>query len=175
MRKELLDRVELAKARSKAKKQANKMNILAIDPATLCGWAIESTEFKGYECGVWNLTKRKDESDGIKWLRFRAQLKEICSMQKIQIVAFERPAGQHQGAVIHHAKLVAIIEEFCADNAIEYKAYSAGQIKKFATGKGNSGKPIMIQAAKDKLGYEGDDDNEADALWLLQLAKSELI
>jgi len=31
----------------------------------------------------------------------------------------------------------------------------------------------MIKAAKDKLGYTGSDDNEADALWILELAKSE--
>ena len=31
----------------------------------------------------------------------------------------------------------------------------------------------MIQAAKERLGYTGANDNEADALWLLELAKSE--
>ena len=43
----------------------------------------------------------------------------------------------------------------------------------YATGKGSAGKPAMIKAAKDKLGYPGNDDNEADALWMLELAQSE--
>jgi hypothetical protein len=29
----------------------------------------------------------------------------------------------------------------------------------------------MIAAAQEKLGYPGTNDNEADALWLLELAK----
>lgn len=39
-------------------------------------------------------------------------------------------------------------------------------VKKFATGNGNAGKPAMVAAAIRRLGYERHDDNEADALWL---------
>ena len=42
-----------------------------------------------------------------------------------------------------------------------------GTIKKHATGKGNASKEMMIEAARKKLGYKDDDDNEADALWIL--------
>ena len=31
----------------------------------------------------------------------------------------------------------------------------------------------MIEAAQKKLGYIGENDNEADALWLLELAKKD--
>ena len=48
-------------------------------------------------------------------------------------------------------------------------AFSATEIKKHATGKGNASKPMMIEAARNKLGYTGADDNEADALWILDL------
>jgi len=51
---------------------------------------------------------------------------------------------------------------FCEENDIVYQAFSASEIKKSATGKGNSGKPQMIAAAKEKYGYTGTDDNEAD-------------
>lgn len=39
-------------------------------------------------------------------------------------------------------------------------------LKKYATGRGNANKTEMVVAARDCLGYDGTDDNEADALWL---------
>ena len=42
-------------------------------------------------------------------------------------------------------------------------------LKKFATGNGNAGKPEMIVAARERLGYDGFQDDEADALWLRQV------
>jgi Holliday junction resolvasome RuvABC endonuclease subunit len=39
-------------------------------------------------------------------------------------------------------------------------------LKKYATGSGVATKTAMVIAARDRLGYEGTDDNEADALWL---------
>ena len=44
-------------------------------------------------------------------------------------------------------------------------------LKRFATGKGVADKVEMVAAARAKLGYAGDDDNEADALWLLAWAR----
>lgn len=41
---------------------------------------------------------------------------------------------------------------------------------KYATGKGNAGKAEVLAAAIRRLGYDGHDDNEADALWLRQMA-----
>lgn len=40
-------------------------------------------------------------------------------------------------------------------------------LKKFATGKGNAPKDAMLAAAIRKFGFEGSDNNEADA-WLLR-------
>lgn len=140
----------------------SKNNLLALDPATQCGWATNG------ECGVWDLSTRADESNGMKWLRFRSKLQEICRSFPILVVAYERPAGRHANAVIHHAKMAAIIEEFCADHELEYRAYSALEMKKLATGRGNASKEQMLAAAVEKLQYTGCDHNEADALWILE-------
>lgn len=43
-------------------------------------------------------------------------------------------------------------------------------LKKYATGKGNAGKEEMLAAAIRRLGYDGHDNNEADALWLRAMA-----
>lgn len=39
-------------------------------------------------------------------------------------------------------------------------------LKKYATGKGNASKVDVIIAARERLGLDSTDDNQADALWL---------
>lgn len=39
-------------------------------------------------------------------------------------------------------------------------------LKRYATGRGDANKIAMVIAARDRLGYEGGDTDEADALWL---------
>jgi Holliday junction resolvasome RuvABC endonuclease subunit len=152
----------------KADEQGQILRILALDPATHCGYAISRALY-----GVWDLTPKRDESIGMRLIRLRAKLIEVISLERINLVVFERPGGRHVAAVIVQSELQGQIKVICEDHKIEYRAYSSQEIKKFATGKGNCGKPAMIQAAKDKLGYQGNNDNEADALWILELAKSE--
>ncbi|MFP4025776.1 MAG: hypothetical protein ACLFVR_14730, partial [Thiohalospira sp.] len=148
----------------------NQLKILAIDPASKLGWAISSKLY-----GEWDLITRKDESMGMKLIRLRSKLQEIYNNHPFDLIVYERPAGMHKNPIIHQSKLIGTIETWCEENipAIEYRGYSATEIKKFATGKGNAGKPAMIQAAIKNYGYIGDSDNEADALHLLHLAKKE--
>lgn len=136
----------------------DKLNILAIDQASNCGWCTKNAY------GVWDFNTRKDESSGMKMIRFRAKLKEICELEDINLIVYERVAGQHSNSIIHAAKMVAMIETFCEENEIAYKAVSASEVKKFATGKGNANKEKMIESARLKYGYEGNNDNEADAI-----------
>ena len=144
--------------------------ILALDVATHCGWAISREVY-----GVWDLTPRRDESIGMRLIRLRSKLKEIIQSENISLVVFERPGGRNQGAVIVHSELQGQVKVVCEDMNVQYRGYSSKEIKVFATGKGNSGKPLMIQKAKERLGYTGNSDDEADALWLLELAKNENI
>ena len=142
--------------------------ILALDVATHCGWAVNNEIY-----GVWDLTPKRDESAGMRLIRFRYKLKEVIEKEKINLVVFERPGGRHVGAVIVHSELQGQVKVICEDLNIPYRGYSSQEIKKFATGKGNTNKAGMIEAAKNKLNYPGKNDNEADALWLLELAKSD--
>lgn len=145
-------------------------NLLAIDPATACGWAMSPQEY-----GCWSLDKKKGESDGAKWLKLEVNIKNLIKNRNVRIVGFELPVVGMMGATIHHAKLNAIIERTCAELEVEYKTFSPSEIKLFATGRGNAKKPEMIEAARVHFGYEGDNDNEADALWILALLKDFLI
>ena len=144
------------------------MKILAIDQASTSGWCVSKDIH-----GTWDFKTRKDESSGMKGLRFRAKLKEVCELEGIELIVYERIAGFHKNSIIHAAKMVAIIETFCEESGIEYRAYSATEIKKYATGKGNANKEAMIQACIDKYGINPIDDNEADAVHLWYLANEE--
>lgn len=145
------------------------MKVLSLDIASETGWAISNDLY-----GTWLFKTLKDESMGMKLLRFRSKLEEVQAYNNFDVIIYERPAGRHAHAIIHQSKLIAMLESFCVENAIEYKAYSASHIKKFATGKGNANKQLMIDYAKEKYNYMGDNDNEADALHLLNLFKSEM-
>lgn len=141
------------------------MNILAIDQATKTGWATRNSS------GVWNLKVLKDESGGMRLIRFRAKLKEIIELEEIELVIYERVAGRFKAAISVSAELAGTLKVVCEDSGVEYRAFSAGEIKKHATGKGNANKEQMVLKAEKKWPeLEIIDDNHADALWILDLA-----
>jgi Holliday junction resolvasome RuvABC endonuclease subunit len=156
--------------KAKIKKERKSFNILALDVATHCGWAVSNQI-----SGVWDLSIKRDESSGMRLLRFKTKLLEIIESQNINLVAFERSAGFHKNALVTQAELHGVLKLTLETLGIEYRAFSAKEIKKFATGNGNAGKPLMIKAAQEKYGYIGKDDNEADALHILNLIKSSLV
>lgn len=139
------------------------MKILALDVATHCGWCTETAH------GVWDFSIKRDESSGMRLLRFKSKLKEVVELEKINLITFERTSGFHKAALIVQAELHGVLKIFCEELKIDYRAFSAKEIKQYATGKGNAGKPAMIKAAQEKLGYLGNDDNTADALWIYHL------
>ena len=149
--------------------QFMKQKVLALDIASTTGWCLDKGIY-----GIWNFKTRKDESMGMKLIRFKAKLREIHDSEKLDIIIYERPAGRHANSLIHEAKLIAVVEQFCEENKIDYRSYSATEIKKHATGSGNANKEAMIKAATAKHGYTGSDDNEADAIHLRELFRSEM-
>jgi Holliday junction resolvasome RuvABC endonuclease subunit len=149
------------------------MNILALDPATHCGWAHSAGG-----CGTWDLSIRRDESKGMRLMRLRGKLNELIKGVGVDVVYYEaaRNAGpKMQGALVVQAEIQGVIVLWCEDNMVEYRGVSPSEVKKHATGKGNAGKDQMIAAAQAKWPEIGSmDDNTADALWILDMAKQQL-
>lgn len=144
------------------------MKLLALDIATKTGWKTATAS------GTWDLTPNKGESSGMRLIRFRAKLIEIIKAENIRIIAYERPAGFHKQALIIAGELVGVLKTVAEEYHIHLACYSATEIKKFATGKGNATKEEMIKAAQKK-GYNPQDDNEADAIHLYDLAIQKLL
>ena len=146
------------------------MNILALDPATKCGFAYG--ELETLQSGTWDLSVKKDESAGMRLIRLRSKLNLLREIG-IGLVVFERPGGQHTNPIIVQSEIQSVVKVWAEDAGIEYRGYSSTEIKRFATGKGNAKKSDMIHAATHKFGREVADDNEADALALWHLAWAE--
>ena len=144
------------------------MKILALDIATKTGWCTETSS------GVWDFNKQKrGDSYGMRLIRFKSSVREILELEKIDIVVYERPAGMFKSSIIVASEMIGVLIALCEERQIQYTAYSATEIKKFATGKGNAKKEDMIKAAI-ALGFNPADDNEADAIHLYNLAKKDL-
>ena len=144
------------------------MKILALDVATKTGWRTETSS------GVWDFNKSKrGDSYGMRLIRFKSSLKEIMAMEEIDIVVYERPAGMFKSSIIVASEMIGVLIALCEEREIQYTAYSATEIKKFATGKGNAKKQDMIDSAVE-LGFNVVDDNHADAIHLYNLAKKDL-
>jgi len=143
------------------------MNILALDLATKTGWA--------HSCGlsgVQNFAPRRGDSPGMRWLEFRAWLCRVLDASPTDLIAYEQ-AHHRGGAATHVAhSLISQVEAVAAKRGIEITNRHTATIKKFATGKGNSGKPVMLAAARSNWpDIAIIDDNHADALFLLALAE----
>lgn len=156
----------------KAAARRSKLAILALDPATQCGWA--HSNGKG---GVWDLSVQRDESVGLRLLRFKGHLLKIQDTYGVSLVAYE--AARHarpgmQGALVVQAEIQGVLKEWCETEGIDYRAYSPKEVKKFATGNGNADKAAMLREAQRKWGKSIKDHNEADARHILAMIQHEL-
>lgn len=143
--------------------------ILALDIGTQTGWAVRSRDGI-ITSGTQSFKPQRFEGGGMRYLRFKRWLTEIKqSVDEIDAVYFEE-VRRHLGVDAAHAYggFLATLTAWCEHHNIAYQGVPVGTIKKHATGKGNANKLEMI-AAMVALGFAPIDDNEADALALLNL------
>jgi len=143
------------------------MKILSLDIATNTGWKTATSS------GVWNLKPNRGESEGMRVVRFKSKVREMITIEGINLVSYERPAGLHKSSIMVASEMVGVLKDLCIEVGVDLACYSASEIKKFATGKGNANKEAMIKAAVD-LGFSPKDDNEADAIHLYNLSVKDL-
>ena len=143
------------------------MKVLAIDPANKSGWA--------HTCGrsgVWLLTDRMDEHPGARLVRFEKRLLATLDELGADLIAAEDASfGSPNPAVqAMHNEMRGVIHLIGARLSIDVKLFAPCTIKAFATGNGHAKKPQMIAACQRILGVVPADDNEADAIWIRELA-----
>jgi len=168
-------------------------HIIAIDPGTVTGYACSSGQH-----GAWDLTPAKarkrppTEAEpeharvGKLFARVSVAIGSYLfpfaptTAQRVVVVcegaaAFQRGKaavrvshelrGAVKAAVWHQASLLD------DESRVSYLEIQPQDLKRFATGKANADKPEMVAAARRMCGYQGEDDNVADALLLLEWAR----
>lgn len=148
-----------------------KGRIVALDPATACGFAVYDLDIGQLISGVWKLAPRRHESAGMRFVKLISSLREIDGVVAIYYEEVRRHLGTSAAHI--YGGLVASIQTYCIGQTpeITYCGVPVGTIKKHATGKGNASKDLMKSTAIAKWPAEMvADDNQADALWLLSYA-----
>jgi hypothetical protein len=140
---------------------------LALDLGQKTGWAVRNTD-GAIASGTVEFRPSRWEGGGMIYLRFRAWLQEVDEMAGgVGAVYFEEVAA-HRGVAAAHAYggFLAHLTAWAEAIKIPYRGVPVGTIKRHSTGKGNADKAAMITAIR-ALGFDPADDNEADALALL--------
>lgn len=149
------------------------MRALALDMGSRCGWAIGKAGevCAGQVCsGVWDIAPRRGESPGMRYLHLRAHLQRVRAAYPDLAAVFYEQAHHRGGAATEYAVgCVATVQAWCAVHRRVFEAVLSATIKKHATGKGNAPKDAVMGAMR-RRGFTPADDNEADALALLDWA-----
>ncbi len=145
-------------------------SILALDLGTTTGWSLLHNG--KIISGSKNFKPRSHEGGGMRYLRFRREF--LDKFNAVQEVYFEEVC-RHTGTDAAHVYggLLATLMAFCEEYTIPYRGVGVGVIKKHITGKGNANKDQVIKAVKAK-GFNPIDDNEADALALLDYVRASI-
>ena len=139
------------------------MNILALDPARITGFA--------HTNGVGGVI---EFSHGDARLReLEDWLTDKLDEWPTELIAFEDAGfGSHNPHVqALHNENRGVIKLIATRRRIAVRACNIKSIKKFATGNGNAKKEQMIAAAERHFKIKVTNDNFADALWILEFAK----
>lgn len=149
---------------------------IGIDPGTRCGWAILRGDGTRIQSGTWDLSPRRHEGGGMRYLRVRDHLVEMLAQFRVERLAYEE-VRRHAGTDAAHVYggIVAMIAAVCEERAVPYVGAPVGTVKKLATGKGNADKDAMVSAAKALFGCMPGDDNEADALFVALAATRRIL
>ena len=144
--------------------------LLALDLGTTTGWALRTPD-RRIVSGSQSFKPQRFEGGGMRFLRFVRWLDELQTLSGgLHQLAFEE-VRRHASTDAAHAYggFLGQLSAWCEQHAIPYQGVPVGTIKRHATGKGNAGKDMMLDAAR-RRGHQPVDDNEADALALLYWA-----
>mgnify|MGYP001563702698 CR=1 FL=1 len=148
------------------------MKILALDCATKTGWALYSGRL--LESGVQDFTKRRGDSNGMMFLRFRKWLDLLIATEMPDAVVYEQSHHRGGAATEIGVNLTGRVQEVCADRGVEFSSVHTTTLKKWATGHGKADKGQMMARAAVYIGRPPIDDNEADAVMLAAFAAEDL-
>ena len=145
-------------------------DVLALDLATLTGFA---TNVYSKELGISGTVpfEKDEEFPGMRFVRCRKWLEKTYELlgSHLDLIVYEQAHHRGGAATQCCVGLVSCVLMFCADKKIKSVPVHSQTLKKWATGHGKASKDQMIMAAEAR-GWQPADDNEADAILLLEYA-----
>ena len=147
--------------------------ILALDLGTQTGWSL--LHHDGIiTSGTLSFKNDRYQGGGMRYLRFCRWLDDVKTLAggTLAEIYFEE-VRRHLGVDAAHAYggFLATLTAWCEREGVPYQGVSVSTIKYHATGKGNANKQEVLASMKAR-GYQPHDDNEADALALLEWVRS---
>lgn len=144
---------------------------LGIDPAKITGYACESGEH-----GVWHLKVTERDHNGMLINRLEEHLFVANEDEELSLIAYEEAgfASNNRETLQFHHQIRGMVLSVAAKLGIDAWGYNPMTLKKFATGDGRAEKEQMIHAASRILKVRVIDDNDADACFLLEMAKQQI-
>jgi Holliday junction resolvasome RuvABC endonuclease subunit len=139
-----------------------------MDCGTKTGWAVMKDK-KIIESGVQDFSKKRGESNGIMFLQFRHWFKTLLAslgVDRLTLIVYEQAHMRGGAATEICVGLQTRVQEIAAEHGILCAPVHSATLKKYSTGSGRGDKSGMIKRAKEILGREPIDDNEADATCL---------
>lgn len=94
-------------------------------------------------------------------------------LRNVDVVVFERPFARGQAATRLLWGMAGVLEAAAHTDRAAVLDMAPTEIKKWAAGGGKASKEEMIAAAQ-RMGYDGEDEHEADAWCLLKYAEATL-
>jgi crossover junction endodeoxyribonuclease RuvC len=143
-------------------------SVLALDLSlTATGWA-KSDGSSVVSSGVLRTPEELDGMERIKWILDSVwNLTEDAHFTVIEGYAFDRPNQAHQ-----IGELGGVVRFTLWEGGRPFVLIAPSSMKMFATGKGNASKDEVLACAIRKLDYLGFSKDEADALFLLDMARA---
>lgn len=148
----------------------DERRLLALDLGTRTGWAVLPASGR-IASGVAEFRPSRFEGAGMAFLRFERFLADAAEASgPFDTVLFEEVRA-HAGTIAAqvYGGFLAHLTAWCERTGTPYLGVPVATIKRHATGKGNAGKADVIRAVRAR-GFAPKDDNEADALALLDYA-----
>ena len=143
--------------------------LLALDMSSRCGWAFQS-EDGAITSGVTPFLGTFNPGD--RWVRFDAWL----GTWGADLFIYEEPITviKHKTSLGFGYAFEALLHRHAAVFAAKCIGVNVSTLKKYSTGMGNATKHQMICFAR-QINPEVNDDNEADAILLLEYARKRIL
>lgn len=142
---------------------------LGIDLGTKCGFARYDHLGKGgsYMTGAWDFKVKASDSPALRYVRFGNELRQHLALGVDRV--FYEKVERHIGTIAAHVygAFLLKLHETCDEYGVMFEGLGVGEIKKFATGKGNASKEMVGKAAV-AWGFKPASEDEADAIAILK-------